>query len=43
VTAALRDREAQRLRLQEQIAALDAARTKARQPFSAAGLRKDLR
>lgn len=43
VLAALRDREAQRLRLQEQLAALDAARTKARQPYSRSALRKDLR
>jgi site-specific DNA recombinase len=43
VTAALKEREAQRLRLSEQLAALDAARTQARQPFSAARLRKDLR
>jgi hypothetical protein len=43
VTAALKEREAQRLRLNDQLAALDAARTEARQPFSAARLRKDLR
>jgi hypothetical protein len=43
VTHALKDREAQRLRLHEQVAALDATMAKARQPFSAALLRKDLR
>jgi hypothetical protein len=43
VTAALKARETQRLRLSEQLAALDAARATARQPFSAARLRKDLR
>jgi hypothetical protein len=43
VTEALKAREAQRVRLSEQLAALDAARTEARQPFSAARLRKDLR
>jgi hypothetical protein len=36
VTSALQDREVQRLRLQTQLAALEAARTKAPQPFSAA-------
>ncbi len=43
VTAALKERETQRLRLNEQLAALDAARTEARRPFSATRLRKDLR